>query len=134
VKVVVLGSGRVGARVAEVLSRSNDVTVIDRVASSFDRLGPDFAGETVIGNGIDIDLLRSAGVPAADYFLALTEDDDRNLMAAQIARQLGAAEVIARVYDPVRSHIFAAMGLKTVSPSVSGAQRLFQLVVGEEET
>lgn len=126
---VIMGCGRVGALVAVRLSVSNHVTVIDWNGAAFERLPSGFGGETLVGNGIDVDVLRYAGVAEADLFLALSDGDNRNLMAAQIARQLGARRVIARVYDAVRSDIYASMGVTTISPTVVGAQRLFDLVV-----
>jgi trk system potassium uptake protein TrkA len=130
-KIVILGCGRVGARVANFLTGSHDLTVVDWNESGFDRLNPDFEGRTVLGNGIDVDVLRSAGVGDADLFFALTDGDNRNLMAAQIGKYLGASKVVARVYDPVRCDAFAKFGLITVSPTVNGARRLFEMLTGE---
>jgi trk system potassium uptake protein len=129
-----MGCGRVGARVATRLSAEHDVIVIDWNPDSLDRLGPDYTGETVVGNGIDVDVLRGTQVGEADVFLALTDGDNRNLMAAQIAKSLGAGKVLARVYDATRSQVFGELGLITFSPTVKGAQRLFDLVTnGQEE-
>lgn len=127
--VVIVGCGRVGARLATDLSSSNRVIVVDWNQASFDRLGSGYAGDTFVGNGIDVDVLRAAGTVKADLFMALTDGDNRNLMAAQIAHQLGVPSVLARVYDPVRSDIFQQMGVITVSPTVKGAERLFNMVV-----
>jgi trk system potassium uptake protein TrkA len=132
-RAVIMGCGRVGARVAGSLSAGHEVTVIDWNPDSFDRLGVEFVGETIVGNGIDIDVLRGAQVGEADIFLALTDGDNRNLMSAQAARSLGAERVIARVYDATRSEIFDAMGIVTYSPTITGAKRLFNLVVGSGE-
>lgn len=131
--VVILGCGRVGARLAAILSKSHRVTVIDWNGSSFDRLGPSFNGETLVGNGIDVDVLRAAGVESADLFLGLTDGDNRNLMAAQVARYLGVPRSVARVYDVERSQIFSQMGFTTVCPTLTAANRLFHTVVGEKE-
>jgi trk/ktr system potassium uptake protein len=129
-----MGCGRVGARVATRLSAEHDVTVIDWNPDSLDRLGSDYTGETVVGNGIDVDVLRGTRVGEADVFLALTDGDNRNLMAAQIAKSLGAGKVLARVYDATRSQIFGELGLVTFSPTVKSAHRLFELVTnGREE-
>jgi trk system potassium uptake protein TrkA len=133
VNIVILGCGRVGALAATRLSESHDLTVIDWNPSSFDRLPSEYAGDTLLCNGIDVDCLREAGVEGADAFLALTDNDNRNLMAAQIAMRLGAGRSIARVYDAQRGVIFSEMGLSIVSPTVSGAQRLFELVLRDEE-
>lgn len=132
--VVILGCGRVGARTACILSGEDRVTVIDWHESAFERLGSAFTGETVLGNGIDIDILKGAEVGNADLFLALTEGDNRNLMAAQIAYGLGAKRSIARVYDPVRCRVYGTVtGIETVSPILYGAERLFDLVTASEE-
>jgi trk system potassium uptake protein len=133
VNIVILGCGRVGARLATTLSASHDVTVIDWNASAFERLGTSFSGETLVGNGIDVDVLRGAKVEQADIFLALTDGDNRNLMAAQIADYLGVPRVLARVYDAERSIIFEQIGLRTVSPTINGASRLYNMVVRERE-
>ncbi|HZU12832.1 MAG TPA: TrkA family potassium uptake protein [Chloroflexota bacterium] len=132
-KVVIVGCGRIGAAVAGVLSPRHDVAVVDWNPGSFGRLRPNFEGETVIGNGIDSDTLHEAGVAHADIVLALTDGDNRNLMTAQVARQMGAKDVLARVYDPERAQIFADLGVTTFSPTVIGAQRLFDLTLGDRE-
>lgn len=135
-RVVILGAGRVGARVARELVQDpgNEVAVIDWNPLSFERLGSDFSGEAVLGNGIDVDFLRRAGAGQADLFLALTNGDNRNLMAGQVARFLGAQHVVVRVYDPVRAAIFREYGIETISPTMEAAERLRELVVsGAEE-
>lgn len=128
-RIVILGCGRVGARLANTLHRDHDITVIDQSPAAFDRLAADFSGETIIGNGIDVEVLRAAGVQGADTFIAVTNGDNRNLMAGQIVRLLGVVQVIVRIYDPVRCEIFSDSGLITLSPTIRGAQRLFELVV-----
>jgi trk system potassium uptake protein TrkA len=132
-RIVILGCGRVGALVASRLNTRHDVTVVDWNPASFSRLPDAYNGETMVCNGIDADCLRNAGAAEADVFLALTDGDNRNLMAGQIARQIGARKVLARVYDAERSRIFADMGLETISPTILGAHRLFDMAVGERE-
>lgn len=131
VRVVIFGCGRVGARLARELSETHRIAVIDRAVGAFDRLGDNFAGDVIVGNGIDVDVLQRAGVAEADLFLALTNGDNRNLMAAQIATLLGARRAIVRVYDPVRAEIFRRAGLFTISPTVQAARRLAALASGE---
>lgn len=83
------------------------------------------------GNGIDVDVLRLAGADRADVVICVTNGDNRNLMAAQVAKQaLNVPRVIARVYDPVRAEIFANIGLETISPTVTGADRLHAQILG----
>jgi trk system potassium uptake protein TrkA len=130
--VVIVGCGRVGAGVANALFADHNVVVVDWNPASFERLHGDFAGETLRGNGIDVDVLRAAGADHADVFLALTDGDNRNLMAAQIATDLGAARAVARVYDAARCDVYGDMGLAVISPTVNGAQRLYSMVLGEQ--
>lgn len=129
---VIVGVGRVGARLASSLHASHRVAVLDIDESSFARLPADYRGEVYRGNGIDIDTLKAAGAATADVFIAVTNGDNRNLMAAQVAKRvLNVPRVIARVYDPVRAEIFAEMGLETISPTVNGAERLHSQILGE---
>ena len=125
---LILGCGRVGARLAVILSKEHHVTVLDWNPAAFDRLPQHFSGRTLIGNGIDIDVLRNAHIEEADVFLALTNGDNRNLMAAQVAQHLGVPKVIVRVYDPVRCEIFSQQGLITVSPTITGTEHLLQVL------
>lgn len=132
-KAVIVGCGRVGAFVASELDGEHSVTVVDWNPGSFDRLSAQFGGDTIVGNGIDVEVLRLANAHQSDIFMALTDSDNTNLTAAQIAHALGARRAIARVYDAQRSDIYAELGLTPVSPTVYGAQRLFDLVVAPEE-
>src|SRR2546423_14072529 len=84
-KLVIVGCGRVGAMAAIALSKAgHEVTVIDSNRRAFDRLGSDFAGEMVLGNGIDEDVLRQAGIESADGFASLTKGGNRNIMAGRV--------------------------------------------------
>lgn len=132
-KAVIVGCGRVGAFVASELDGEHAVTVIDWSPTAFDRLSNDFGGETIVGNGIDVDVLKLGQAHESDVFMALTDSDNTNLTAAQIAHEMGAGRAIARVYDAQRSEIYEELGLTPVSPTILGAQRLFDLVVGTEE-
>ncbi len=129
-KVVILGCGRVGALLATQLDGTgNDVTIVDRNQESFARLGPDYSGAMVLGTGIDEDVLRNAGIEHADAFIAVTNGDNTNAMAAQIAKLVfRVPRVIARLYDPVRDETYRTLGLETVSPTNIGAQRIMEMV------
>jgi trk system potassium uptake protein len=131
-KLVIVGCGRVGAMAALALSQAgHQVTVIDNNRRAFDRLGTDFRGEMVLGNGIDEDVLRQAGIESADGFASLTNGDNRNIMAAQIAREIfKVPHVITRIYDPMREDVYRELGLNTVSPTVSGARQIHAMLKG----
>jgi trk system potassium uptake protein TrkA len=125
-KVVIMGCGRVGARLASLLEQDrHTVTIIDNDSYSFRRLAPDFKGAALIGNGIDEDVLRSAGIEEADAFIALTQGDNRNVMASQIAKHIfNVPRVVCRIYDPLRRDMYAELGVETISPTTIFAQIL----------
>jgi trk system potassium uptake protein TrkA len=131
-KLVIVGCGRVGAMAAIALSKAgHQVTVIDSNRRAFDRLGADFRGEMVLGNGIDEDVLRQAGIESADGFASLTNGDNRNIMAAQIAREIfKVPRVITRIYDPIREDVYRELGLNTVCPTLSGARKIHAMLKG----
>jgi trk system potassium uptake protein TrkA len=131
-KLVIVGCGRVGAMAAVALSKAgNQVTVVDSNRRAFDRLGSDFKGEMVLGNGIDEDVLRQAGIESADGFASLTNGDNRNIMAAQIALQIfKVPRVITRIYDPMREAVYRELGLSTVCPTLSGARQIHAMLKG----
>lgn len=122
-KVMIVGCGRVGWRLAsDFTDRGHDVSVIDIKPSSFRRLPDDFPGKTILGTGIDEDVLRSGNIMDADVFIAVTEEDNTNIMSAQIARNVfGVSRVILRIYDPVRAEIYRGLGLNVVCPTTTVA-------------
>lgn len=125
-----MGCGRVGARLAHLFEHEGHaVTVIDLRAESFARLGPQFRGSTLAGTGIDEDVLKSAGIQEADIFLAMTNQDNANIMAAQIAQlTFQVPRVIARIYEPDRDETFHQMGLETVCPTLLVSNRVYEAV------
>ena len=131
-KVVIMGCGRVGARLAGLLDiEGHSVTILDIDAYSFRRLPPDFAGTALVGNGIDEESLKKAGIEEADAFAALTQGDNRNIMAAQIAKHIfNVPRVICRIYDPLRQELYSTLGLEAVSPTTVFAQLLKEKLEG----
>ena len=115
--IVIIGCGRVGAFLAGLLDEDGHaVTVVDLERAAFEHLPRSYKGNTLLGNGTDLDTLRQAGVEAADALLALTQGDNRNLMAAQVAKEIfGVRRVIAKVNDPVRARLYRSQGLTTIS-------------------
>lgn len=134
-KVVIMGCGRVGARLASLLEQDgHSVTIIDIDSYSFRRLSPDFKGTALVGNGIDEDVLRSAGIEEAGAFVALTQGDNRNVMASQIAKHIfGVPRVICRIYDPLRRDMYEELGVETVSPTTIFAQMLREKLESQGE-
>ena len=125
-KVVIMGCGRVGARLASLLDiEGHSVTILDTDAYSFRRLPSDFGGTALVGNGIDQENLKQAGIEEADAFVAVTQGDNRNVMAAQIARYIfNVPKVICRIYDPLRRELYNSLGIDALSPTTIFAQLL----------
>ena len=115
-KIVIVGCGRVGASAADQYDRAgHEVIVLDSSTSAFDRLPSTFGGKAIRGDGTDEDVLRRAGAEGADVFLALTEGDNRNVMAAQLgAEAFEVQRVIAKINDPVRASAYAELGIATL--------------------
>jgi trk system potassium uptake protein TrkA len=116
VKIVIVGCGRVGAALAEAFDGlGHEVVILDTSTRAFDRLSDSFKGQAIRGDGADEDVLRKAGAERADILLALTEGDNRNVMAAQVAREnLGVGQAVAKINDPVRAAAYAELGIATV--------------------
>jgi trk system potassium uptake protein TrkA len=133
-KVVIMGCGRVGSRLAGLLDiEGHSVTILDTDAYSFRRLPSDFGGTALVGNGTDEDALKKVGIEEADVFLALTQGDNRNVMAAQIAKHIfKVPKVLCRVYDPLRRELFGSLGIEAFSPTTIFAQMLKEKLEAEE--
>ncbi len=134
-KVVILGCGRVGATLADMMSRAgHTVSVIDQSSDAFQRLSSDFQGTTTIGNGVDEDVLVRAGIRDADAFAAVTNGDNRNIMASQIAKEIfKVKKVVCRIYDPIREETYHELGLETISPTVVGSQLMFDALTEKKQ-
>jgi trk system potassium uptake protein TrkA len=126
VKIIIMGCGRVGAQLASLLDADgHQITVLDIDAHSFRRLPPSFGGTALVGDGTDEEMLRKAGIAEADAFVAVTQGDNRNVMGAQIAKNIfNVRRVVCRIYDPLRKDVYEALGLEAVSPTVVFAQLL----------
>lgn len=131
-KVIIMGCGRVGAQLAGLLdSDGHKVTILDTDAYSFRRLPPTFGGTALVGSGLDEDALKKAGIEEADAFVAVTQGDNRNVMAAQIAKHIfNVPRVICRIYDPIRQELYSTLGLETFSPTTLFARMIKEKLEG----
>ncbi len=129
--IIIVGCGRVGSELANLLSREGkDVVVIDKNATAFERLGRTFNGLTLLGNGFDLRLLKQAGIEKADAFCAVTNGDNTNLVSAQVAKKIfKVPKVITRIYDPQRAQIYSSLGLDIISGTVLFASMLRDKII-----
>jgi trk system potassium uptake protein TrkA len=129
-KIIMVGCGQMGAGLAQTLSlRGHAVTVIDKDAAAFGRLGPAFTGQTVVGIGFDRDVLLKAGIERADGLASVTDSDEANFVVARLAReQFRVPRVVARVVEPRKAEIYRRLGLQTISTTTWGVNRIANLL------
>lgn len=129
--VMIMGCGRLGARIAMTLDgQGHHVTILDTNSASFRRLAEGFGGRTAIGNGMDGPTLERTGIAAMDAFIAVTQGDNRNYFASQMAKQVyRIPRVLCRIYDPGREQIFRELGLETFSPTSLGAKIMVDMLL-----
>ena len=106
--------------------------MVGRDPAAADALSEDFGGMFTTGVPIDQDTLKHAGIEGCDVVVAVTKDDNTNLMVAQIARDLfGVPKVISRVSDPRREEVFSSFGLSTVCPTILTAASIAGMLEDE---
>jgi trk system potassium uptake protein TrkA len=130
VKAIVIGCGRVGSSVAKTLLHEGwDVAAIDEREDALSRLGEDWPGQFVVGHGMDVAVLREAGVEDADAVVVSTDGDNTNLVVGQVVQKRFAVDcVVVRVLDPARAKFYEERGLRTVSPTSTAIDVLTDVV------
>jgi trk system potassium uptake protein len=133
-KIIILGCGRMGSTMAMMLSRDgHEVTVIDQDPDAISRRLRDFNGNTVVGNGLDPDVLRRAGVEHADAFVAVTNGDNRNITSVQIAKEIfNVPKVLSRIYDPMRAAAYDQLGIPTLCTTIIGSKLMVDFLEGRD--
>lgn len=134
--IILVGCGKVGSRLAQVLAdEGHDIVIVENDRNAFKLLSPDFNGVTIVGVPIDQDVLKQAGIETADAFAAVSPDDNINIMACQVAKEIfKVPKVIARIYNPEREHVFHQFGLETVCPTNMTVDVIRAKVLGEAGT
>ena len=127
---LIVGCGRLGAGLADTLSgEGEDVLILDREKSAFRKLSSSFGGLTLEGEGTDLDVLKEAGIDRADTVIAVTDNDNVNILIAQLAREVfSVGRVIARLYDPERECVYRELGIDTICPAVLSANEIDKLL------
>jgi len=130
--VIIMGCGRVGAQLAGMLdAEGHKVTIMDVEPYSFRRLPPTFKGLAMVGNGLEEESLKKAGIEKADVFVTVTQGDNRNVMACQIAKHIyQVPKVVSRIYDPIREEMYHNLGIESVSPTKVVAELLKDRIEG----
>ncbi len=129
-KVIVIGSGRVGSNVAlQLASEGWDVTVVDENEEALNRLGTDWSGGFIVGHGMDADVLHEAGIEDADAMVVATDGDNTNIVIGQVAQKRYAIDcVVVRILDPARAKFYRERGLRTVCPTDTAIETLIEAV------
>lgn len=134
-QVVIIGCGKVGAKFAQVLSEEgHEIVIVSNESKQFVNLPPDFDGITLTGVPIDQDVLKMAGIESADALVAVTEDDNVNIMVSQVAKEIfKIPKVIARIHNPEREHVFHEFGLETICPTDITVNVMRALIESEDD-
>ena len=129
-----IGCGNVGSRFAQVMAEEgHDIIIIDDDSNNFKGLKSDFNGITLTGVPIDEDVLKQAGIITADVFVAVTPDDNINIMACQVAKEIFQVPiVVARIFNSKREHVFHQFGIKTICPTDRTVEDILTIILGEE--
>ena len=128
--IIIVGCGRLGANLANTLSNNGEnVIIIDRDQDAFRKLSPSFGGITVIGDATEITVLDQAEIERAKAIVALTNNDNTNIMVAQLAKELfNIGEVIARIYDPERECVYLDFDIETICPAVLSMKEIDKML------
>ena len=130
-----IGCGRVGSNVAKRLASEGwDVSVVDEKEEALGRLGEDWRGGFVTGHGMDVDVLREAGIEEVDAVVVATDGDNSNIIIGQVAQKRFAVKtVLVRLLDPARAKFYAERGLRTVCPTITAIDALTESVLETAE-
>ncbi len=134
-KILIVGCGRVGSLLANRYSQAgHEVNVIDEEEQAAARLAPNFTGSFFTGAGLDVAILKTAGIKESDVCIAVTDGDNTNLVVAQIAKEHYKVPcVVVRVFDPRRAEFYASRGLNVVSPVAVAVEQIDQAVCAFKE-
>ncbi|MGM9641837.1 MAG: potassium channel family protein [Eubacteriales bacterium] len=132
---VIIGCGRLGANLANTLSEEGEnVLILDKEKSSFRKLSSSFGGLAVEGDGTELDTLKAADVQRANTVIAVTNNDNINIMIAQIAKEcFSVKKVISRLFDPERECIYQELGIDTICPVVLSANEIDKILNRNED-
>jgi trk system potassium uptake protein TrkA len=128
VNALVIGCGRVGSNVALQLAEEGwDVTAVDEKEEALGRLGENWRGGFILGHGMDVDVLREAGIEDADAVIVATDGDNTNIVIAQVAmKRFDNQCVVVRILDPARADFYSSLGLRVICPTKTAINDLLE--------
>jgi len=113
--IIIVGCGKVGSYLAKLLDEKNDVVIIDKDEKSFEKL-TDFNGVTIVGDALDTDVLKEAGIEKADAVCVITSNDNANIVIGQVAKKIfNVGKVIIRISDPDKEKICKLLEIETIN-------------------
>lgn len=133
---MIVGAGKLGFDLARVLSEENhDLIIVDKDAEALKPIADDFDVMTVVGNGASVKILEDIQVKTADVLLAVTDNDELNIIACMLAKQMGARTTAARVRNPDYSAALPSVLAYTnfgidlfINPEYLAAQEIYRLI------
>ena len=133
-EIVIVGGGTVGAEICTQLAGDrHSITVIDRSETALAEIAniSDVVG--IVGNGISVSVLQKAGVGRADLLIAVTSDDEINILCCAAAKQLGVKHTVARVRNPEYTELMQLMASEihlslTINPELSVAKEIYRML------
>jgi len=128
--IIIVGCGKLGSGLAGNLThKGHRVTIIDTDPETFEMLGKDFTGDTVVGIGFDREILENARIQLADAIVACTKSDETNALIGRISKNIyKVPRVISRLYDPRKAEIYRTLGIQTICTTTWGIERVAQLL------
>ena len=128
--ILIIGCGKLGARLANVLdSQDHNISVIANEKSLAENLDENFSGLSIPGNPIDLDTMKAAGVEGCDYAICVTENDNANIMAAQIIKNTFRIDnILVRILDPLKCRVYSQMNMSTISPTSLAYESIYSKI------
>ncbi|SHO52747.1 potassium channel family protein [Desulfopila aestuarii] len=129
-RVIIIGCGRVGMQLASLLSMGgHDVVIVDRDMRAFEKLGPNFRGQKIVGVGFDREVLKQAQIEQSDALVAMTSSDNTNIVVSLIARrEFRVPKIVTRVHEPERAEIYRRFGIPTISATTWAANEVLKMI------
>lgn len=134
-KIAIIGAGKLGLNITEaLLDTGYEITIIDKDDYLLQKVSDQYDILTIVGNGKDPDILRDASIESYDFLVAVTDNDEKNMVICSLAKRLGCAKVIARIRDPeyVNHLNFIKKTLSIdfiVNPDLSIAEEIYKYLV-----